>query len=158
MAESAPSRRACIFCGGEATPSLSLDRFGAHTCLECTHRLGKLVQASVPSLFELWPMLAIDDGDDLEPEPKVRRDDGSSVELRQVTAELKGELPPDKRLQLAITYGGLNMFREQVLECAHVLQSDASAESLQRALDLLFSKPLYRARDLEGLRGRLFPA
>ncbi|MDQ3264736.1 MAG: hypothetical protein M3Y59_13885 [Myxococcota bacterium] len=158
MAESSPSKRVCVFCGGDATQAVSLDRFGAHSCGECVGRLGKLVGAGAPSLLELWPMLADDESEALEPEPKVRRNDGSSVELREVTAELKRELTPDKRVQLAVTYGGLSMWREQILECAQVLQSDAPQEVVQQATDLLFSRALYRSRDLETLRGRLYPA
>lgn len=147
----------CAFCGSDAPDALALPRFGAHSCVECAGRVGRFVSSDGPGTRELWPMLGEED-DDLEPEPKVRRSDGTSVELRQLTAELKAELPVEKRLELADTYGGLGMLREQILECAFVLSHDAPKTLAQRAFDLLFSRTLFKDRTLAALSGRLFPA
>src|SRR4051812_34197400 len=92
-----PSEAVCVFCGADAPEPISLSRFGANSCTDCAVRVGKLVSTPRPVIFELWPMLAEQD-DDLEPEPRVRKSDGTMVELREVTAEMKRDLPLEKRL------------------------------------------------------------
>lgn len=158
MADTTAARdHVCAFCGAEAPDPLHLPRFDAAACADCASRVGSFVAGDSPATREFWPMLGEED-DDLEPEPKVRRGDGSMVELRQLTRELKSELPVDKRLELAGTYGELGMLREQILECAHVLTHDAARAHTQQAFELLFSRTLFRAASLTNLRGRLFPA
>ena len=154
---------ACIFCGADASPAVLMPRFGTAACHECAGRIGRLVQASagagaLGTVSELWPLLTLPDEDDLEPEPRVRKSDGTVVELREVTAEMKRDLPLEKRMQLAETYGSLGMLREQIQECGFILGNAKDHDLLQRAFDVLFSRTLYRPKDLEHLRGRLFPA
>jgi len=148
---------ACLFCGGSQAPVLPVDRLRGACCLSCAARLGTAVVEAPGSLLGVWPLLA--DGEDpLEPEPRVRRPDGTTVELRQVTAELKRELTVEARMKLADTYGELGMLREQILECGQVLLARPEIPLAQRALALLFSDRLCAPGALPALRGRLFPA
>ncbi len=111
-----------------------------------------------PSLLtDVWPLLS-DDEDLLESEPKVQRADGSTVELRQITAELKRDLTVEDRMKLAEIYGDIGLIREQLEECGRVLVATSSVDLVQRALNVLFSPELCSPRGLEDLRGRMFPA
>jgi hypothetical protein len=147
----------CLLCGAEASPALELPRFGGSSCERCARRLGRmLVQA--PSVFtDVWPLL-VDDEDPLEPEPRVQRADGSVVELRQLTAELKRDLTVEDRVRLVEVYGDIGLVREQLLECGQVLVESSVVALTQRALDVLFSPGLCSPLGLEELRGRLFPS
>jgi hypothetical protein len=147
----------CAFCSALAPVSLQLARFGATACVACATRLGRLLVSSPEVLVPIWPLL-VDAEDDLEPEPQVRRADGTVVELRQATAELKRELDLEARMQLAVMYGELGMHREQIQEAGHVLGEAHSPQLAQRAVDLLFSEALCSPSAIAQLRGRLFPA
>jgi hypothetical protein len=107
-------------------------------------------------LVHVWPDLR-DDEDEDEPEPRVRLPDGRLVELREHTAELKRDLGPDKRLQLALTLGRLGLARESILECGHVLASEPSVAVARAALALLLSQEGLPADAVGRLRAVLFP-
>jgi hypothetical protein len=147
----------CLFCGAGASPALNLPRFGGASCEECARRVGHLVVASPTLLTDIWPLLAEEEDDD-EPEPMVQRSDGSSVQLRQLTAELKRELSVEDRMKLAELYGDIGLVREQLEECGRVLVAAPVAALAQRALDVLFSAELCSPLGLDPLRGHLFPA
>lgn len=148
----------CTFCGAAATAPLRLPRSGAASCMDCAGRVGRLLSASPEELVRAWPVLAVGEDEALDPEPRVRRADGSVRELREVTAELKRELPPHARAQLAAAYGEMGMPREQVQECAHLLETTTDPALLQHALDLLFSERLCAPGAVELVRSRLFPS
>src|SRR5262245_8886503 len=94
----------CTFCGKAADPSLPLPRFGVVSCASCARRLGERLTTATESVTGVWPLLAPDE-DDAEPEPRVQAADGSSRQLKDVTAELKASLPLEARAQLAEMYG-----------------------------------------------------
>jgi hypothetical protein len=109
------------------------------------------------ALTDIWPLLS-EEEDPLEPEPTVQRSDGSTVELRQLTAEMKRDLSVEDRMKLAELYGEIGLRREQLEECGRVLVAASAVALAQRALDVLFSRELCSPLGLEELRGRLFPA
>lgn len=148
---------ACLLCGAEASPALNLPRFGGASCQECARRVGLLVVESPAVLTDIWPLLAEEEDDD-EPEPMVQRADGRSVQLRQLTAELKRDLTVEDRMKLAEMYGDIGLVREQLEECGRVLVAAPATELAQRALDVLFSPELCSPLGLDPLRGHLFPA
>jgi hypothetical protein len=157
MSERSIEHTSCTFCNGSQFAPLRLVHFEVNACRSCMLRLGRLLLEAPETLFLLWPALAEPEDED-EPEPKVRRADGSTVELRQVTAELKRELPIEKRMQLAETYGSLGMFREQVIECGYVLVNATATDLLQRAVNVLFTRPLCVRDTVEQLRAVLLPS
>ncbi|MFL5353549.1 hypothetical protein [Archangium sp.] len=152
-----PAVAACLFCGAEASPALNLPRFGGASCQECARRVGLLVVESPTALTDIWPLLG-EEVDEDEPEPMVQRPDGRSVQLRQVTAELKRDLSVEDRMKLAELYGDIGLVREQLEECGRVLVAAPAAALAQRALDVLFSPELCSPLGLDELRGHLFPA
>src|SRR5262245_57173302 len=84
----------CTFCGARHEGATQLPRFSTAVCPGCAARLGRLLRGSPEALAGIWPVLAADDGEhEHEPEPSVRGPDGRVRELREVTAELKHELP-----------------------------------------------------------------
>jgi hypothetical protein len=109
------------------------------------------------TVTEIWPLL-VDDEDELEAEPKVQRSDGSTVELRQLTAELKQDLTIEDRVKLVEMYGDIGLIREQLEECGRVLVAAPPVDLAQRVLDVLFSRELCSPLGLEQLRGHLFPS
>src|SRR4051812_42487669 len=115
----------CVFCGRAAPEAVSLELHGAESCPGCLVRLGRTLVDAPLLLAGVWPVLAEpeDDGHS-EPEPKVHMPDGRVVELKDRTAELKRDLRPEQRLQLARNLGLLGMHREQVLEVGHVLAAE----------------------------------
>jgi hypothetical protein len=119
--------------------------------------VGHLLVEAPKTLTDIWPLLG-EEEDELEPEPRVQRADGSTVELRQLTAEMKRDLTVEDRMKLAELYGEIGLMREQLEECGRVLVATPSAELAQRALDVLFSRELCSPLGLDELRGRLFPA
>lgn len=147
----------CTFCLGRQPAPLRLEHFEVNSCQGCMLRLGRLLVEAPETLVLLWPALN-DMEDEDEPEPKVRRADGSTVELRQLTAELKSELPIDKRMELAETYGTLGMYREQVIECGYVLVNATATDLLQRAVNVLFTRPQCVRDTVEMLRAVLLPS
>jgi hypothetical protein len=148
-------RTHCAFCGGTPERLLALTPLGAATCLGCSRRLGALIGEQPDSLVDVWPLLASDD-DDADPEPRIRRSDGTTVELRQATAELKRELSLEARLELAESLGQLGLHRERLLEYAFVLAAEPAPPLAERALELLFTSPVSPGA-LEVLRSRLLP-
>ena len=148
---------ACLLCGAGASPALNLPRFGGSSCQECARRVGQMLVEQPTRLLDIWPLLANDE-DPLEAEPRVQRSDGSTVELRQLTAEMKRDLSVEDRLKLVDIYADIGLVREQLEECGRVLVATTEASLAQRALDVLFSPELCSPRGLEDLRGQLFPA
>ncbi|HEX8825422.1 MAG TPA: hypothetical protein VF794_36260 [Archangium sp.] len=157
MEPTTPSVATCLLCGASASPALDLPRFGGSSCQECVRRVGHLLVEAPTTLTDIWPLL-YDDEDVLEAEPKVQRADGSSVELRQLTAELKRDLSVEDRMKLAELYGDIGLTKEQLEECGRVLMAAPPAALAQRALNVLFSAELCSPLGLDVLRGRLFPA
>jgi hypothetical protein len=104
----------------------------------------------------VWPFLA--DDDDGSPEPRIRLANGSSVELRARTAELKRELTVEKRLELAELYGEIGLLREQLLEAGFVLSSEPGPELAQRALNVLFASDRAAPNAVALLRRHLLPS
>ena len=119
--------------------------------------MGQLLVEQPTRVLDIWPLLS-DDEDPLEAEPRVQRSDGSTVELRQLTAEMKRDLSVEDRVKLVDIYGDIGLIREQLEECGRVLVAAPSAALAQRALDVLFSPELCSPRGLEDLRGQLYPA
>ena len=147
--------RACAFCGRAVREWLDVSRFHVQSCLRCATRLGRILVDAPDALLTVWPALIEEEPE--EPEPRVRMPDGSSVELRQRTAELKKELTTEARLELAHTYGELGLNREQVIECGYVLSVEPPHELAQEAIRIHFENP-FTARDaVEKLRSSLFP-
>ncbi|QRO00169.1 hypothetical protein JRI60_14675 [Archangium violaceum] len=157
--ESTPSSSVatCLLCGAEASPALDLPRFDGSSCEDCARRVGHLLVQAPASLTDIWPLLSEDEDED-SLEPMVQRSDGTSVQLRQLTAELKRELSVEDRMKLAELYGDIGLVREQLEECGRVLAAAPAASLAQRALDVLFSHELCSPLGLEQLRGHLFPA
>ncbi|QRK05331.1 hypothetical protein JQX13_34795 [Archangium violaceum] len=147
----------CLLCGAAASPALLLPRFAGSSCQGCARRVGHLLVEEPSLLTDIWPLLSEED-DELEAEPTVQRADGSTVELRQLTAEMKRDLSIEDRMKLAELYGDIGLIREQLEECGRVLVAASTVTLAQRALDVLFSPELCSPRGLEDLRGRLFPA
>ncbi len=147
----------CLLCGAGAAPALYLPRFDGSACQSCAQRVGHMLVVSPMKLTDIWPLLS-EEEDPLEPEPAVQRADGTTVELRQLTAELKRDLTVEDRMKLAEMYGDIGLIREQLEECGRVLAAASAVELTQRALDILFSPELCSPRGLEDLRGQLFPA
>lgn len=147
----------CLLCGTATSPALTLPRFGGSSCQGCIRRVGVLLVEAPKTLTDIWPLLG-EEEDESEPEPRVQRADGSTVELRQLTAELKRDLTVEERMKLVELYGEIGLVREQLEECGRVLVAAPSAELTQRALDVLFSRELCSPLGLDELRGRLFPA
>jgi hypothetical protein len=152
-----PSVTSCLLCGAGASPALDLPRFGGSSCQECARRVGLLLVEAPTTLTDIWPLL-FEDEDVLEAEPKVQRADGTTVELRQLTAELKRDLSVEDRMKLAELYGDIGLTKEQLEECGRVLVAAPAVALAQRALNVLFSRELCSPLGLEVLRGRLFPA
>jgi hypothetical protein len=119
--------------------------------------VGHLLVTAPLKLTDIWPLLS-EEEDELEPEPSVQKSDGTTVELRQLTAEMKRDLSVEDRVKLAELYGDIGLMREQLEECGRVLAAAPAVELAQRALDILFSPELCSPRGLEDLRGQLFPA
>ncbi|WNG35899.1 hypothetical protein F0U60_21005 [Archangium minus] len=151
------AKATCLLCGAAASPALFLPRFAGSSCQGCARRVGHLLVAEPSLLTDIWPLLSEED-DELEAEPTVQRADGTTVELRQITAEMKRDLSIDDRMKLAEMYGDIGLIREQLEECGRVLVAAPTVDLAQRALDVLFSPELCSPRGLEDLRGRLFPA
>ncbi len=147
----------CLLCGTGASPALHLPRFSGSSCQGCARRVGHLLVEAPLALTDIWPLLS-EEEDPLEPEPTVQRSDGSTVELRQLTAEMKRDLSVEDRMKLAELYGEIGLRREQLEECGRVLVAASAVALAQRALDVLFSRELCSPLGLEELRGRLFPA
>lgn len=147
---------ACDLCGRTSAAPLKLGPLPHRGCLACAPQLGKLIHEAPARLQAVWPLLA--DDDDGSPEPRVRAADGSSVELRQRTAELKKELSLEKRMELAEMLGELGLHREQLLEAGWVLAASPSPELAQRALDLLFGTGQAAPDALSLLRRHLLPS
>jgi hypothetical protein len=124
------------------------------SCGRCTSHLGVLLGEEA-RLASIWPALSELDDDD-EPEPTVRLSDGSKVELRQRTEELKKDLTPSQRVELMDTYVKLGLGREAVLEAAQVLKG-GERDDREKVLALLFSPPLAAPDALERLRPFLLP-
>jgi len=152
-----PETATCLLCGAEASPSLHLPRFSGASCEACARRLGRLLVKAPSLLTDIWPLLA-EEEDPLEPEPRVQRADGSVVELRQLTEELKRDLTVEERVKLVGIYGEIGLVREQLEECGRVLVDAPSAALAQRALDVLFSQELCSPLGLDPLRAHLFPS
>ncbi len=158
--ENAPTAVAtCLLCGAGATPALYLPRFDGAACQKCARRVGHLLVVAPTKLTDIWPLLSDEDSEEEDShEPSVQRPDGSTVELRQLTAEMKRDLTVEDRMKLAELYGDIGLIREQLEECGRVLVAASAAELAQRALDILFSPELCSPRGLEDLRGHLFRA
>ncbi|MBX5482738.1 MAG: hypothetical protein IRZ16_12995 [Myxococcaceae bacterium] len=148
--------RVCALCDRVIREWLSIDRFSTQSCSVCATRLGRLLTDAPEALASIWPSLIEEDTD--EPEPRVRMPDGSSVELRTRTAELKKELTIEARLKLAHTYGELGLHREQVLECGTILSLEPGLAIAQGALDLLMTHRFVAPDAIERLRPAMFPA
>ena len=146
----------CAFCGRATADSCSLGPLAAECCPSCAVRLGRTLLDSARLLAAVWPAL-LEDDDDHEPEPRVRLPDGRLVELREHTAELKRELGPDQRLQLARTLEQLGLKREAILECGHVLAAEPSLPLARAAIALLMSRDGLPDDALVQLRAALFP-
>ena len=146
----------CAFCGREAAESHPLEALGAQSCPPCATRLGRTLLHPPRELLEVWRALAEDD-DENEPEPRVRLPDGRFVELRERTAELKRDLGPEKRLELAWTLGRLGLRREAILEAGHVLAAEPSRAVARAALALLMSQKGMPDDALARIRAALFP-
>lgn len=148
--------RTCAFCGRAERPWLDVPKFGLSACTRCATRLGRLLLDAPAALSAVWPSLKEEEGD--EPEPRLRLPDGSSVEVRERTAELKKELTFEARVQLAQTYGDLGLYREQLLECGYILCAEPPPLLAQAAFNLLFLHRRFVAKDaIEQLRAALFP-
>jgi hypothetical protein len=146
----------CAFCGRATAEAHPLEPFAAECCPSCAVRLGRTLVDSARLFAAVWPALVENDDDD-EPEPRVRLPDGRLVELREHTAELKRELGPDKRLQLARTLGRLGLKREAILECGYVLAAEPPLPLARAALALLMSQGVLPEDALDRLRAALFP-
>ena len=157
MTATTTSIATCLLCGAGASPALNLPRFAGSSCQQCARRVGHLLVESPATVTEIWPLL-VDDEDELEAEPKVQRSDGSTVELRQLTAELKQDLTLEDRVKLVEMYGDIGLIREQLEECGRVLVAAPPVDLAQRVLDVLFSRELCSPLGLEQLRGHLFPS
>ena len=155
MSNPTPDTRTCTFCGRSVREWLELERFGTQSCRGCATRLGRLLVDAPEAFFSVWPSLIEDESD--EPEPKIRMPDGSSVEVRARTAELKKELTVEARLQLAQTYGELGMHREQLLECGVILSLEPSREIAQGAMKILTRHKFVAPDAIDRLRPALFP-
>jgi hypothetical protein len=151
---SSPPSRTCAFCGRATTQWLEFRRLECPGCRACGARLGQLLLERPLHLAAVWPFLVEEEDDD--PEPKVRLADGRMVELRERTAELKKELSLEARLQLALSYGELGMFREQLLECGFLLVETTDLELAQKAVDVLSAHPPAAADPIEQIRAALF--
>jgi hypothetical protein len=146
----------CSLCDRPAAPILGLGALPAQTCPACARALGGLLLERPALLTAIWPALA--EPDDGTPEPRVRLADGRSVEVRERTAEMKRDLPVEKRAELAELLDGLGLLREALLEAGFVLQRDASAELAQRALDVLFAEGRATGAAVAVLRRHLLPS
>jgi hypothetical protein len=122
----------CAFCDKPGELHLSETRA---SCRACAQRLGLLVQQSPERLARTIPNLL--EPEDGEPEPRIRLADGRSVELRERTAQLKQELSLVKRVELMVLLGEIGLLREQALEAAFVLASNAPDAMAQLALQVL---------------------
>jgi hypothetical protein len=135
-----------------------VDSLATQFCPPCAARLGRSLVADPRPLAAVWPgLIEEEEDDDGEAEPRVRLDDGRSVELRERTAELKKDLPVEARMQLAMTLGELGMHREQMLECAYVLSTEPPEKLGRLALSVLFLQPVAVDEPLAHLRRVLFP-
>lgn len=143
----------CSLCSHAAEAPFALPE--ATFCRGCTALLGRTLLARPERLAHVWPMLVEEDDD--EPEPRIRLADGTSIEVRERTAQLKADLTPDERLQLAETLAALGLAREHLLECGVVLSAEPSPALAQRALALLFSTTGATAA-IGPLRASLFPS
>ena len=140
----------CVICRTEegvlATEHVAL-------CPRCATELGRQLQAQPERFVGLWPALKEDDDD---PEPRVRLDDGTSIELRERTAELKQDLSVAERAELVQTFVALGLGRESLLEAAYVLSTEPPPTLTHRALALIFVEPPTPSQITE-LRTALFP-
>lgn len=146
----------CAFCGRAVRDCLDVERFNTHVCLSCSTRLGRLLVDAPDAFVSVWPSL-LEKEDPDEPEPKLRMPDGSSVEVRSRTAELKKELTVEARVQLAATYGDLGLNREQLLECATVLSLEPPRPLAQAVMKILMTHKFTAPDAIERLRLTLFP-
>jgi hypothetical protein len=144
-------------CGRSAEECLSVDSLATQFCHPCAARLGRTLVTDPRPLGAVWPGLVEEEDDGDEAEPRVRMDDGRSVELRQRTAELKKDLPVQARMQLAMTLGELGLHREQMLECGYVLSTQPPETLARLALSVLFLQPVAADEPLARLRQVLFP-
>jgi hypothetical protein len=148
-------RMTCAFCGREAAGSHPLDPLGGESCPSCLARLGRTLVDLPRALIKVWGALA--EEDDHEPEPRVRLPDGRLVELRERTAELKRDLGPEKRLELARTLGQLGLRREAIVECGHVLAAEPPRYVARAAVAFLMSQKGMPKDALARIRAALFP-
>jgi len=144
----------CALCGLKSPRVYRLPQPGESACERCASRLGDLF-FDEPRLARIWPSLS-DTEDDDEPEPMVRLSDGSKVELKSRTEELKKDLTPAQRAELMVTYVELRMLKEAVLEGARVLREGGDEEK-ERVLSVLFSLPLAAKDASEQLKPFLLP-
>jgi hypothetical protein len=147
---------ACSLCDRDSPTLLPLGALEARGCPICAWRLGRLLVETPDTLLLVWPLLA--DDDDGSPEPRVRLADGTSVELRQRTEELKRELSVEKRMALSEMYGELGLPREQLLEAGFVLSHEPPLELAQRALDVLFAPDRAAPHAVSLLRRFMLPS
>lgn len=146
----------CDLCERPAADAVPLGDFPAVACRDCTRRLGKLIHINPRLLGRVWPHLV--QGDDGSPEPRVRLPDGRSVELRERTAELKRDLPMEKRAELAELLGELGLEQELLLEAATVLEAEVPPELVARAAAVLFRRERAAPDAVEQLRPHLRPS
>jgi hypothetical protein len=146
---------ACAICS-RPDAELRLGPLEAHACLGCVRQLGHALRSRPESLAAAFPDLR--QADDGSPEPRVRLADGRSVELRERTAQLKAELPLHKRVELVGLLGEIGLHREQVLEAAFVLTSDADRAQVQQVLALLFAPGRATPDAAALLRKQLLPS
>jgi hypothetical protein len=143
----------CSLCSHAAEAPLALAE--ATFCPSCAALLGRTLLARPERLAHVWPLLVEEEDDD--PEPRIRLADGTSIEVRERSAQLKAELSPDERMQLAEMLATLGLAREHLLECGFVLSTEPSPALAQRALALLFSTTAPTAA-IAPLRATLFPS
>ena len=147
----------CVFCQRAQSQTFPVSA-GDAACATCVQWLGQMLLHEDPRLRVVFPALSERDDDDDEPEPTVQRPDGSKVELRTLTAELKQDLTSEQRAKLAGMYVDMEMLREAVLEAAKVLASEEPApEPIASALRVLFSHPVSAPDAVELLRPLLLP-
>ena len=143
--------RRCFLCRSIDDPIIDVGTVAV--CPTCAAQLGRELHAHPLRFRTIWPALVEDDD---EPEPRVRLDDGTSIELRERTAALKEDLTLAERGELADTFARLGLVRECLLECAWILHHDPRPELAARSLKLLFPRALV-ADHVRELRTALYP-
>lgn len=152
-----PDSTTCSICKAAQTDGGILPSGGA-LCANCAIRLGMMLREGGLTLAPIFPALHSfeDDEDDDEPEPMVRRDDGSRVELRVRTEELKKDLTPSQRLELARTYRIIDSYRQALMELGLVLIEGTTDERTE-ALGQLFAPPFAAPDAFERATVHLLP-